>query len=831
MMTAIRITMSLVAWLGVFPIGYVGAQDDFTAPAIELAWRNGDKIAGTLQALNGEQVSVDSRFFHDRLHVGCEQIQALNFVDGPSAIPKASHLMKLANGSRIFGRLVEVDSTSVTFETPWWGVSVWEREEVLQIESLSRRLFEWSGRLEALGTTSGAPLQGWQVDSQGRLVSRQADSQAWLPMAFEQSFHLEVRLKSQGVPNFMIAIGESVETSLRLGTIDRHLVLGTGDDFEIVKTLADGERSLHYWLEWNAPEKRLNLFDAQRQKVASTSETVASEKKGVLLGNQGGSLEIENLLINAGEFLSSGEEGVVEGTGDRQDLVPASTHRGYSLRWYDGSTLWASEVASERGALRMVVPGMRSPSSIPCDGLQTLRFLEGKVDALREGPTFRLGSYTMHGKLEFAPDGRTLKWQPTGSEAAVGINLQIASLLTWPSSSQAREREEGMDQLHFKNGDQVPCRVLAMDERGVQVESSFIRQGETGEQGVRWVPNVTLRAMEFQQDGQTSKHAFTKESREQLLTLPRDTECSLYPHAILARNGDLLRGNILRLDRETLEAESKLEPLLLARSRLQGIVFLEGAVDKPVPTPPSPEASPAAIQEMTQETTMEEFRVLVSQRFPLTGRLVHADGTYLTLESQALGVCRVAWESVTALGIGGIEVRGSLPIYADWALRKSLSPRWKEADSSSTNSQELVGTRIEDFELPGIDGSTFRLAEQAGKVVVLDFWASWCAPCVKLMPEYMQVVQEFSSNDVVFLGVNGSETPEAIRRYLGGQDWGRFSTLLDLEGQLGAKLQVQGIPHTVVIAPDGVIRYVHVGYSTNAASELRQCIQSLLGSR
>ena len=140
----------------------------------------------------------------------------------------------------------------------------------------------------------------------------------------------------------------------------------------------------------------------------------------------------------------------------------------------------------------------------------------------------------------------------------------------------------------------------------------------------------------------------------------------------------------------------------------------------------------------------------------------------------------------------------------------------------------MLGTVVEPFSLSTLQGETWNSQDHAGKVIILDFWATWCGPCIKSLPEYLSVASKYNTNDVVFLGVNTTETPEVVREFVVKQKLETFDSLFDFGGELTRRMQVSGIPHTVVIGPTGNIEHVHVGYSKNAAKELETKINKLL---
>lgn len=123
----------------------------------------------------------------------------------------------------------------------------------------------------------------------------------------------------------------------------------------------------------------------------------------------------------------------------------------------------------------------------------------------------------------------------------------------------------------------------------------------------------------------------------------------------------------------------------------------------------------------------------------------------------------------------------------------------------------LLGKPAPDFELQSVKGESVRLNSLEDKVVVLDFWATWCAPCVASMPLMQKITDEFKQKDVVFLAVNAGETKEEVEAFLDEQEW-KVTVLLDTDGKVSDAFKADAIPQSIVLGKDGMIESVHVGF-------------------
>ena len=110
---------------------------------------------------------------------------------------------------------------------------------------------------------------------------------------------------------------------------------------------------------------------------------------------------------------------------------------------------------------------------------------------------------------------------------------------------------------------------------------------------------------------------------------------------------------------------------------------------------------------------------------------------------------------------------------------------------------------------------------------MLDFWATWCGPCVQAFPHLIEATTTFSPDEVLFIGVNQQEQPQTIKDFLESHGW-EAKIALDRDGAVARAYQVDGIPQTVVIGKGGRIEKVNLGYRPNLGAELNGAIQQLL---
>lgn len=120
-----------------------------------------------------------------------------------------------------------------------------------------------------------------------------------------------------------------------------------------------------------------------------------------------------------------------------------------------------------------------------------------------------------------------------------------------------------------------------------------------------------------------------------------------------------------------------------------------------------------------------------------------------------------------------------------------------------------VGDSAPDFSFTLSDGTTTRLSELRGTPVLINFWATWCLPCIEEMPALEQVYQE-AEGELAVLAVNRNELPDAIARFAPMVNVS-FPLISDLGGAIGDRYTVTSLPTTYFIASDGTIHGRHVG--------------------
>jgi thiol-disulfide isomerase/thioredoxin len=130
-----------------------------------------------------------------------------------------------------------------------------------------------------------------------------------------------------------------------------------------------------------------------------------------------------------------------------------------------------------------------------------------------------------------------------------------------------------------------------------------------------------------------------------------------------------------------------------------------------------------------------------------------------------------------------------------------------------------------DFKLAGLDDKQVALKDLKGSVVVLDFWATWCGPCVASLPKLDALAKETAAKGVKIFAVNQGEDKELVQGFMKSKKL-TVPVLLDDDSKVGNKYKAQAIPETVLSGQDGVVRAVFVG--SGSEEGIRKAVEDAL---
>ena len=172
----------------------------------------------------------------------------------------------------------------------------------------------------------------------------------------------------------------------------------------------------------------------------------------------------------------------------------------------------------------------------------------------------------------------------------------------------------------------------------------------------------------------------------------------------------------------------------------------------------------------------------------------------------------------TVLIVGALVVT---PLLIFLALSFQSDPRAIESP--------LVGRPAPDFTLQGMDGNVVRLSDLRGQPVVLNFWATWCQPCIKSIPLLNEMSDDFGNLGVNFIGVSvdGPRNQSKIKPIIQSMGIG-YPIIRDMDSELMSELGVTAVPTLLVYDSEGELLFYHEGFRPGDEEILRKSIEEHL---
>ncbi len=145
---------------------------------------------------------------------------------------------------------------------------------------------------------------------------------------------------------------------------------------------------------------------------------------------------------------------------------------------------------------------------------------------------------------------------------------------------------------------------------------------------------------------------------------------------------------------------------------------------------------------------------------------------------------------------------------------------------ANTKTSALVGNPAPDFSVSRIDGSgTIKLSELKGKVVLVDFWATWCKPCVKSFPKYQELYVKYKDK-LEIVGISEDEEKDGIDAF-GKTHNVTFPLAWDEGKAIAGKYDPKSMPTAFLIDKDGVVRFAHNGYENGDEAQIERELKEL----
>jgi thiol-disulfide isomerase/thioredoxin len=466
-----------------------------------------------------------------------------------------------------------------------------------------------------------------------------------------------------------------------------------------------------------------------------------------------------------------------------------------------------TSVSSERSERRsrLTTPDASSYGSLAesplTDGTANVPAIRWKATNIEQPVAFRLDA---SGTIDFF-------------EAIEDLSATQATLRVRASNnrveSYGRMLEPGEPSLYLVSGDSVPANIESLRDGVLSLGSSYFGNAKIDASLVKGIRNLVFSGAD----------TIAKDTLNRLLMVPRAQRSNPPTHLIVSREGDAVRGRLLEMDTDTLLLEVRGEERRLWMKNIAEVIWLE-----PAPSLNKSTASP--------ETTSDDGNSITSDG-PLTFQVLLGLGTRISLIPSAirsatiegkhpqLGEAKVPLGDCSRIVFGEeIATTAKTSRFAKWKLRHAIDPKFVEDEQSdgAMNANSLVGKAAPPISVERLDGSKLELDQLQGKVTVLDFWASWCGPCMKSLPEVIRLTKEFEE-DVVFVAVNVDEAQQLVRANAAALDM-VSNVAMDTNGVASKAYGASSIPFTVIIDRAGVVRNVFVGAGEDTPLKMREAI-------
>lgn len=148
--------------------------------------------------------------------------------------------------------------------------------------------------------------------------------------------------------------------------------------------------------------------------------------------------------------------------------------------------------------------------------------------------------------------------------------------------------------------------------------------------------------------------------------------------------------------------------------------------------------------------------------------------------------------------------------------------------STSRTGAKAPTVKTIEFKLPQPDGEMVSLSSLKGQVVLVDMWATWCAPCKVSFPFYSELQKKYADQGFKILAISVDEEDEAVTEFLKEMPVG-FTVLRDPEGTVPAELKIDTMPTAILVAKDGTVAFMHAGFVPEDEAEIEKHVKAALG--
>lgn len=543
----------------------------------------------------------------------------------------------------------------------------------------------------------------------------------------------------------------------------------------------------------------------------------------------------------------------------------------------DGSTCVAVWKSSKDGKVELVMDGLSQPLNASFDHLIAL---SGNGTSIKDGDLpARAGSLQndqlkLLGCLSDSSAPGALFWQPMCAAKPAQLRPEFEGKIVYEAeppkaTAPAKARADANGGMGMMGG----VVILGMGGMGGQAKpakeeakATTVYAGlksRTGDVVVGKVEKIDENGVTFQMGDRTvvAAHAsvdsvtlvdrarvleLPPEKLKQLMTIPRAAKPDPPTHLFVSVNGDYLRGRLIKYIDGRVTAEIRLESVEFPAGAIAQVVWLYSRDwdDKKPVAKADPDDKPKIADDKQPEqpqaagaapTLLQVYALQKNDKavtFTPTKTSFQGEEKYQVLQGQneLLGECEVRISEVKSLLVGRDVGAIARKMQKDaWRLSVATLPKvYQEGDQTSeSGGSPLVGKPAPNFELKTTSDDKFALSKLKGKVTVLDFWASWCGPCMQTMPEVDRIVEEVGGDEVQLVAVNLQESKERALAAVKRLDL-TATVVLDEDGEVAQKYEASAIPQTVIIDREGTVTHLFVGGGPKFLKQFEEALKAAL---